>query len=105
MVSIQTIQPGGPASTVVDNAPLRRVALDDKSDPCNTNLVIETGLPGERPVTHVIVEPIHIRLKNGKSDDRYHSVHIVAENGITVVEFHPGLSPAILKGLEAGHPD
>jgi hypothetical protein len=54
-------------------------------------------------VTHVIVEPIHIRLEHGHANGRYHRLLIMAENGITVVEFHPGLSPEVFEGLELSH--
>jgi hypothetical protein len=99
IVSIHWVRPDGAASTIAQDVPLQRVALDDKSDPCNDNLVIEAGLPYERPVRHLIVEPIHIRLK-AQGGDRYNRLHILAENGTTVVVFHPGLNPRLLEGLE-----
>ena len=82
MVSIQVVEPDGARRTVVQRVPLVRVALDENSDPCNTRLVIEAGSPGERPVQHVVIEPIHIRLKNGQDNDRYNHLQIIAENGI-----------------------
>jgi len=100
LVNIQLLPPDGATRTVAADLPLLRFSLDDKSDNCNTNLVIEAGLPGEKAVRHIVVEPIHIRLKNNGDGDRYHQLQIIAENGTTLIVIHPGLDPARLKELE-----
>jgi hypothetical protein len=100
LVNIQLVPPDGAATILAPDLPLLRFALDDKSDDCNTNLVIEAGLPGEKAVRHVVVEPIHIRFKNDGGGDRYHRLQIIAENGTTLVVIHPGLDPERLKELE-----
>ena len=94
LVSIQHVGIDGSTKTVADGVPLQRVALDSKSDPCNDLLVIEAGT--EKPLRHVIIEPIHVRLKNG-GNDRYNRLEIQAENGLTLVSLNPGMKP-----LEAG---
>ena len=99
MVTIDEMNPDGSRKTIVQNMPLLKVALDDKSDPCNTNLIIEAGLPNQKPIRHVVVEPIHIRAKN-ETGDRYNTLQIEAENGNTIVHFHPGLNPAWLKDFQ-----
>jgi len=98
MVTIEVQEPNGTKSRILQDLPLTRIALDDKSDPCNTNLIIEGGL--EKPVRHVVIEPIHIRLKHEGEGERYHRVQIVAENGTTTAIMHPGLSPELLSGLK-----
>jgi|SRR6266850_477002 len=95
MVTIDVLNPDGSRNTIVENVPLIHVVLNDQSDPCNTNLVIKAGLPNQKPIRHVIVEPIRIRAKTG-TGDRYNCLEIEAENGTTNVEFHPGLNPAWL---------
>jgi hypothetical protein len=100
MASIQVQHPDGTTQAICWNVPLQRIAFDQTSDPCSDQLVLEVGLPGQKPVRHVVLEPIHLRLKNGKTGDRYHHLHILAENGTTLVTFHPGLSPALVRGLE-----
>jgi hypothetical protein len=100
LVNIQLAPRDGAPRMVARDLPLLRVTFDDKSDRCNNNLVIEAGLPGERTVGHVVVEPIHIRLKDEGGGDRYHRLQIIAENGTTEVEFHPGLKPGQLEALE-----
>src|SRR6266576_4097726 len=96
MVTIDEMNADGSRKTIVQNMPLLKVALDDKSDPCNTNIIIEAGLPNQKPICHVVVEPIHIRAKS-ETGDRYNTLQIEAENGNTIVHFHPGLNPAWLK--------
>ncbi len=100
MVNIQLVESDGTATTIAQDLPLQRVALDDKSDPCNNNVIIEAGLPNEKPVRHVVIEPIHIRLKNDSGAERYNHLHILAENGTTIVTFHPGVNPELLKGIQ-----
>lgn len=98
LVSIEVQQPDGTTTDVARDLPLQSIALDDTSDACNTNLVIEAG--PERPLRHVVIEPIHIRLRNEGGGDRYNRVQIVAENGTTTAVFHPGLNPTLLQGLD-----
>ncbi len=104
MISIEHLQPNGSRSMVARDVALVRIGLDTKNDACNTNLVIEAGLPGETPACHRVVEPIHLRLKNGDGSGRYHRLEITAENGVTTLIFHPGLNPDMLKGLEPATP-
>jgi len=100
VVNIGLLQPDGSTQPVYQNVPFQRMALDQTSDPCNNLLVIEAGFPGEKPARHVVVEPIHIRLKDGGDAERYHQLHVLAENGTTIVVFHPGLNAGLMKGLE-----
>jgi hypothetical protein len=100
MVSIRLIQSDGTTITVAEQTPLQGLALDEVSDACNDLILIETGLPGSKPAEHRIVEPIYIRLRNGHGD-RINHLHILAENGTTVVDFSPGLSLDTIKDLAA----
>ncbi len=100
MVSIELAQPDGSRTNIAENVPLLSLALDDRSDPCNNRIVIEAGAPDEHPVRHEVLEPIHVRLKRDREGRRYNEVHLLAENGITVLTLHPGVSPRVVKGLE-----
>ena len=100
LVKVQVKDHEGMERTVAQDVPLRRVALDDQSDACNTRLVIEAGLADQTPIRHVVLEPIHIRLRNGNGSSRYNRVQILAENGTTTMELRPGLGEALLKELE-----
>jgi len=98
MVTIN-VDHGGKKTTLAERLPLRHLELDTKADPCNTNLVIEAGVQEGKRVRHTVVEPIHIRLKNGNENDQYNHLQILAEGGTTTVELHPGLNQALLQGL------
>src|SRR6266705_6481833 len=104
LVGVQVEGANGAKKTIVHDLALQSIGLDDKSDLCNTNLIIEAGLPNEKPTMHVVVEPIHIRLKNDRDEKRYNRLEIIAENGTTIVELHPGLNSKELKGLEVMTP-
>jgi hypothetical protein len=91
LINIQTEEADGRSNSIAQDQPLRLLRIDDETDRCNTLLVIETGLPGQKGIEHTIVEPIHLRLKNGR-DDHYNRAFIMAENGTTILTMHPGLS-------------
>jgi hypothetical protein len=94
LISIHVEEPDGRSNSIAQDQPLRSFRLDDQTDPCNTLLLIETGLPGQKGIEHRIIEPIHLRLKNGR-DDHYNLAQIMAENGTTVLTMHPGLNSAL----------
>jgi uncharacterized protein DUF5335 len=96
MVTIQVTDSDNQEQTPAEHEPLQAVVFDDHSDSCNDIVLIETGVTGERPKQHRIVEPVHIRLKNGEND-RYNHVHILAESGTTILTLHPGLNPNIAR--------
>jgi len=91
--------PDGATQSIFERLPLVRIALDENSDPCNARIFIEAGLPAERPIQHVVIDPIHIRLKDGSDNDRYNHLHILAENGTTIIDLNPGINPGLLKDL------
>ena len=86
--TIQQLLPDGRAENVIEQLPLQNIAFDEQSDGCNNLLVFETG--SEKPVRHVIIEPIHILLHRG-DNDRFNRLEVHSETGRTVVSFHPGL--------------
>jgi hypothetical protein len=98
--SIQLVQSDGAISSIAREAPLQTVALDKKTDACNTLLVIEAGLANEKPIRHVVLEPIHIRLKTNGDAGRYNHLHLMAETGTTILEIHPGLNSDVVKEFE-----
>ena len=100
MISIEIQDSQGAKTAIAQDLPLRALGLVDEKSSCNTNLVIEAGLPDQKPIRHVVIEPIHIRLRNGNGGDRYNRLQISAENGTTTVDLHPGLNQELLKGLD-----
>ncbi|HTL17452.1 MAG TPA: hypothetical protein VL793_09455 [Patescibacteria group bacterium] len=100
MVTIRLECGGQPQETIGEDLPLRHLGLDKQTDPCNTKLVIEAGAADQKPLRHTVVEPVHIRLRNGSGTDRYNRVQILAENGTTTMELRPGLSQELVKEFE-----
>ncbi|HZL41807.1 MAG TPA: hypothetical protein VFD66_00845 [Verrucomicrobiae bacterium] len=96
VASIEWVQPDGATTSITRDVPLRAILWGDKTDRCSNKLVIDSGLPGEEPIRHVVIEPIHIRLK-GDAADRYNCLEVIAENGKTTMAFHPGLNSAQLR--------
>jgi hypothetical protein len=63
----------------------------DTGDACNDMISITLGQEGTQRINHVVIEPIHIRLKyNGEGQK---IVQLEAENGVTLVNFHSGRFP------------
>jgi Family of unknown function (DUF5335) len=90
-----TVESEGETRTIATKEPLQSMKLDEQSDQCNDVIVIETGEAGQKATPHRIIEPVHIRLKNG-NNDRYNHVHMLAESGKTEITFNPGLNPAMV---------
>ena len=94
LVTIQRVSSDGSREGVAQDLPLRQVLLDEQSNPCNHLLVIEVGKADQKPLRHVIAEPIHLRLKDGdNSNNRYNCLEIQAEDGLTILQINPGLKP------------
>jgi hypothetical protein len=100
LISIELTTPDGRTETLARNMPLQSIALDETTDACNDQVVIEAGAPGERTMRHIVIEPIHLRLQNSE-DSRYHRLNISAENGVTNIFFHPGLRDDLIQDLAA----
>jgi hypothetical protein len=71
----------------------------DRTDQCDDRILVE-GRSAGKPFSHLILGPIHIRLKSNKNG-LYNSIQIGAENGTTLLTFHPGFHPDLLQGLKA----
>lgn len=78
-------------NVVAHDLPLQRMKHDTQSDACNDLIVVAVGSPNEKPVEHIIIEPVSIRLKDSSQNGRYNHVEILAENGTTILELRPGL--------------
>jgi hypothetical protein len=72
------------------DSPLQRFVLDSRTDACSSHLIIEAG-----SLQHELVDPIRFILRKPAGQpgsERYHALEIPAENGTTVVTFHPGIA-------------
>ncbi|HEX9048273.1 MAG TPA: hypothetical protein VF988_14705, partial [Verrucomicrobiae bacterium] len=94
------VQAEGDLRLVAQATPLHAVTFYDSVDACTSSLVIEFGPPKERPFQFSIVEPIRFILRREMQGEHYHLLEMPAESGTTVIIFHPGISPALIKDLE-----
>jgi hypothetical protein len=99
MVNIQLIHKDSSATTVAEELPFQKLSLDERRDACNDVLVVKAGLPNEKPIQYHIIEPIELLLRDG-NDLRYNQLQIKAENGISILIFHPGFTPDLLAAVE-----
>ncbi len=63
----------------------------DTGDACNNMISITLGQDGARRMNHVVIEPIHLRLKQHQDGHKF--LQIEAEDGITFLTFHSGKLP------------
>ncbi len=101
LIRVERLERDGTSTLIADALPLRHLVLNSQGDPCNARLVIEAGPLGEKPFRLIVLEPIHLVLRNGNGGERFHRLQITAEEGSAVLVFHPGLSPQSIEGLAA----
>ena len=94
-INIQVIN--GHVEKVAEAVTLKKLLLDEQSDACNNMLTIEM-----ESSQYQVVEPIHFILRKhpGQGDsEKFHDLEIFAENGTTVITFHPGIATNHLDGM------
>jgi len=94
------LEAGGDLRLVAQSVPLQAAVFVETRDACNSIILIEFGLPDERPVQHSVVDPARIILRKQSDSDRYNLLEMVAENGMTVIIFHPGINRKVLNDLQ-----
>jgi hypothetical protein len=97
-VTIEIVTREGVRMEVARTASFEGIAYD-RSDDCNDVLTVRATGQDNGTKRHTIIEPMHIKLKETETGAAYNSVLIEAENGITVLTFHPVLRPQWLEGL------
>ena len=65
----------------------------DTGDACNNMISITLGTEGQRRITHVVIEPIHLRIK--ENGEGHKLLQIEAENGVTLIDFRSGKLPLL----------
>jgi len=93
MVRLQLLESDGTRRFVADDVPLQSISFAEHPNECSDEIVIEAGLPDERPMQHRVVEPFEIRLKDGSKNDRFNRIEILAESGTVEMTINPGLLP------------
>jgi hypothetical protein len=72
-----------------------------KRDGCNDQIVIRTGGDAGQETRHEIVEPIRIFLRDTAKGADHNGVAVEAEEGTTILTFHPAIRQEWLKGVLA----
>ncbi len=98
LLTIEVLRGGNQREQIVRELPLQKIELD-RSDACNDRIALHLGVPAQRPLTHLIVQPIHIMLRPAENGS-FNPLEIDAESGISFLTFHPALRADILHGLK-----
>jgi hypothetical protein len=96
-LNIEVVEPDGRTVETASGVIFDRMALDTSGGCSN---VISVQGTNEREVNHQIIEPIHILLRESSDRGDYNPVEIQAENGKTLLTFHPAIHEELLKGLD-----
>ena len=96
-LTIQRIRRDGQPIEVVSDLELREARLD-RNDACNDIINFTLTQNTGETLDYAIIEPIHIRLRQKKSD-RYNTIEIVAEDGTHVLSAHPGFRQDLIGDL------
>jgi hypothetical protein len=95
-LKIEVVGPDGRTVEAESGVIFDRMALDT-SGACSN--VISIRAANGREITHQIIEPLHILLRESNKQGDYNPVEIQAENGKTLLTFHPAIHEELLKGL------
>jgi hypothetical protein len=99
LLTVEVLHPDGRRDQVARDVPLQSMVFD-RSDACYDHIALNLGPASQRPMTHLIVQPIHITLKPAENGS-FNPMQIEAESGVTLLTFHPALRPDFLRGLQA----
>ena len=103
LIDLQIEEPDGGSRVVLTEGALRSMVFQRQTGHCSDLILIEIDGPGDRGLRQQqVVEPIHIRLKDGKNN-RYNHIHILAESGNNIVTMRPGLDPKLANEFSAAN--
>ena len=96
-VTIEQLRPDGQRDEVARHLPLQQIKFE-LSAGCSDQLRIDLGATGEKPVSHLITEPIHIILRPSEGGS-FNPLEIDAESGTTLLTFHPAIRADFINDL------
>ncbi|HYG22118.1 MAG TPA: hypothetical protein VEH04_04985 [Verrucomicrobiae bacterium] len=96
-LNIHKVEPNGAKIQVASNVAFDTVEFGRRDD-CNDRIALRTS--GEAGRDLEIVEPIRIKLMESENGTAYQSVIVEAEDGVTILTFHPTLKADWLKDLD-----
>jgi hypothetical protein len=96
LMTVMRIDPAGQYSEMVRDMPLSGAWIGTGA--CNDRIYLNFEQEGKREVTHEIIEPIHVKVREESGGKK--GLQIGAENGSTLVLFSSGKIEELLNGLE-----
>ena len=96
LMAVTKIEPSGQSTEVVRDMPLTNVWMG--SGACNDRIFLNFEQDGKREITHEIIEPIHVKVREEGQGNK--GLQIDAENGSTIVLFSSGKLKELLNGFE-----
>lgn len=90
VMSVELVGFDGRKDEVAHDHLFQKITLDT-TDACSDMMSITLGEEGERRINHLVIEPVHVRLKQKEEGQKI--LQIEAENGVTRVMFHSGKFP------------
>jgi len=96
LMTVRKIEPSGQMVEIVRDMPLTNVSMD--SGGCNDRIFLQFQQEGRREITHEILEPIHVKLREEGGGQK--GLQFDAENGSTLVLFRSGHFEEMLKALD-----
>jgi hypothetical protein len=96
-INIHRVEPSGVKTQVAANVALDHIEFG-KRDDCNDHIAVRTS--GEQTRDLEILEPIRIKLMESENGAAFQSVIVEAEDGVTILTFHPTLKAAALRDLQ-----
>jgi hypothetical protein len=86
LMKVRQLTPSGQYTDIVEDFPLTGAWME--SEGCNDHIFLRFQQQGEREITHEIIDPIHVKLREESGGQK--GLQIDAENGSTLVLFHSG---------------
>jgi hypothetical protein len=96
LMTIFQINTAGQRTEVARDMPLQSMKFG-KGD-CNDHMFITLFQEGKREITHEVVEPIHVKIREEGEGSK--GLQIDGENGSTILRFSSGKIDQLLEGLE-----
>ena len=95
-MTLSHIHTSGRREEKVQGLPLQRIEFDPSGD-CSNRIVVTLVQEGTREISHEIVEPIHVKVREEAGGSK--GLQIDAENGTTILSFSSGKMDELLDGL------
>jgi hypothetical protein len=95
LMTVQHVTREGQTREIVRDMPLAGVWMS--SEDCNDSIFLNFSEAGKREVTHQIIEPIHVKVREESEGNK--GLQIEAENGATLVLFRSGKLEGLLRDL------